>query len=149
MSSSTEDETVDEPFDPSAAVGVLRRQMGAGYLGLQAVLGIVLWVLIGENESFRELFELVPEEREVMSSFVLADLGLVVVGSALAAWGIWDDRPWATPAVAFTTGAVLYPTFFLLVWVPLTGVATVALAHMVTVSGLTIWVLVATWRVPD
>ena len=121
----------------------------AGYLVVQAVLGIVLWFLIATSDLVRDWFELVPDHPNVTDSFVFADIGLVVVGSLLSAWGIWARRPWKVPAVAFTAGAVAYPTLYLLVWVALEGTASAALAVMLWTSTATGWITYQTYRARD
>lgn len=125
------------------------RRVYAGYLVLQAVTGIALWAFLESLPELRELVELVPEHREVTDSFVLADLFLGVIGSALSAWALWSNRSWATPALAFTTAALLYPTCYLFIWVSLVGTGSVALAVMVAVSVLTGWVWLHSARFDD
>jgi hypothetical protein len=118
----------------------------AGYLTAQAVLGIVLWVVLLASPAVREGFELVPERRLVTTTFVFGDIGIIVIGSAIGAWGIRERAPWTVPAVAFTAGAVMYPTLYLIGWVALTGTGSAGLAVMVPVSTLTCWVAYRVYR---
>ena len=127
----------------STAVG----RISAAYLAVQAALGIVLWVGLAASATARSWFELVPDRPEVTDAFRFADLGLIVVGSALGAWAVASARPWATPVVAFTAGCVMYPTVYLVGWVSSTsGVGVVGLVVMVPVSICTCWVAFQTWR---
>jgi hypothetical protein len=136
----------DNAVSRSAASTTVTR-ISAGYLGAQAILGIVLWVGLAASSTARSWFELVPGRRAVTDGFRFADLGLIVIGSALGAWALASNRPWATPAVWFTAGAVMYPTVFLIGWVSFTrGVGVVGLAVMVPVSTFTCWVAYQTWR---
>jgi hypothetical protein len=124
-------------------------QLHAGYLVVQAGLGILLWILIATSDIVREWFELVPEHPAVTDSFVFADLGIVVVGSLLSAYGIWTRAPWAAVAIAFTAGGVMYPTVYLMVWVALAGTASVALAVMIWTATATTWIAWQTYRARD
>lgn len=119
----------------------------AGYLALQAVLGILLWVGIAASSTVRSGFDLIVERPEVTDAFFAADM-VVVVTSALSAWAIATERSWAVPAVAFTAGGVVYPTVYLFGWATFTegSTGTVALAVMLGVSLLTCWVAYQTFR---
>lgn len=118
----------------------------AGYLWVQAVMGVVLWVGIATSSTVRGWFELDADLPAVTDAFFLADMG-VVIASAAGAWGIGHRRRWATVAVAVAFGGVVYPTIYLVAWVTFTeGVGGVALAVMLVVSTLTGLVLYQTWR---
>ncbi|MDZ7732285.1 MAG: hypothetical protein U5R31_03510 [Acidimicrobiia bacterium] len=118
----------------------------AGYLWVQAVLGVVLWLGIWTSDTVRSWFELVPTRPEVTDAFAFGDLGLIVVTSALGAWGVRRRRSWALPVVAFTAGGVVYPTLFLIGWMALTDDGAIPLAVMVPVSVLTCWITWQLWR---
>ncbi|MEZ5141504.1 MAG: hypothetical protein R2726_03155 [Acidimicrobiales bacterium] len=118
----------------------------AGYLGLQAVLGVALWVSIATSSTVRSAFELTPERSWVTDAFVYPDLLVTVIGSGLSAWGVGAAKRWAVPVVAFTAGSVVYPTIYLFAWVGNQGVGSVALWVMVVVSTLTSWVAWQTYR---
>lgn len=118
----------------------------AGYLLVQAVLGVVLWVALTASETIWSWFELVPEVPEVTDAFFFGDLGVIVVASAVSAWGVWSRARWSVPAAAFTAGAVAYPTVYLIGWTSLTGVGSVPLWVMITTSTLTCWVAWLIWR---
>lgn len=124
-----------------ASVAAETRTVYAAYLGAQALLGVLLWVLIASSATVRSWFELDVDHRGVTDAFFLADM-VVVAGSALAAWGLFRGRRWAVAAVAFTLGGVVYPTVYLCSWVTSSnGVGVVALGLMLGVTGATGWVL--------
>ena len=119
----------------------------AGYLALQAMLGIVFWIAVAGSSTVREVLELLPAEPAVTDAFVFGDV-LVVIGSAVAAWGIDRRASWGVPVAAFTAGGVVYPTLYLIGWVSFTGSGSgsACLAIMVPVSLLTLWVTYQAWR---
>ncbi|MGZ4695569.1 MAG: hypothetical protein ACXWA3_18255 [Acidimicrobiales bacterium] len=118
----------------------------AGYLGLQAVLGCVQWLTFALSPTVRGWFELMPEKHAVVDAFVVADIGVVVLGSALSAWGIWTGKRWAVPIVMLTTGGIVYATLYLVGWVSFTGTGSVLLWMMLVVSTLTSWCAYQVWR---
>jgi hypothetical protein len=113
----TYDETVD--------------RMYGGYLAIQAVCGILLWMGVESSDTIRDWFELVPAEPAVTDAFKYADLSIAVVASALGAYGVFTRASWTVPVAAFTAGSLVYPTAYLVAWVAMTGENTVALAVMV------------------
>ncbi len=120
----------------------------AGYFALQAVTGVLLWIsllVVGQGE-LRESFELVSSTPEATDSFVLADLFAGVLGSAVAAWAIIRAKSWAPFVAAFTAGAMVYPTLYLVGWVAFAGTGAVALAVMVPAATLSCWVAYHVWR---
>lgn len=132
---------------PGTAAVRLAAHLYAGFLAAQAALGVVLWLALALSPTVRGWFELLPGHGEVTDAFVFADLGLIVVGSAAGAWGLGHDRDWTVPIVAFTAGAVVYPTLYLLCWVTVTGgQGVVGLGVMVATSILTCWIAFQTWR---
>jgi hypothetical protein len=123
--------TTAEPSASRSTAGVY-----AGYLWVQAAMGVVLWVGIATVPTVREWFELDPDMPAITDAFFLADMG-VVVASAFGAWGVSHGRRWAPLAVGVAFGGVLYPTIYLVAWVPFTdGVGGVALAVMLVTSTL-------------
>lgn len=113
---------------------------------MQAVAGVVLWVLIASTSVVRDAFELDSARRGVTDAFFGADM-VVVASSAVAAVGLWRTRRWAPLASAFTLGGVVYPTVYLVSWVSTTGgTGSVALGVMAVVSVLTAWVTWRSWR---
>lgn len=127
-------------IDPAA------RRIYAGYLAVQAVAGVVLWAVFALSGTVRGWFELMPQRHAVMDAFVFADLLLVVGGSALGAWAVSSAKSWAVPVVAFTAGAIVYPTLYLVGWVSFTESGSLCLAIMVPASILTGWVSYQVWR---
>lgn len=120
----------------------------AGYFALQAMTGVLLWLgllLVGHGE-LRESFELVSDVPAATDSFVFADLFAGVLGSAVAAWAIFRGKSWAPLVAAFTAGAMVYPTLYLVGWVAFEGTGAVALAVMVPAATLSCWVAYHVWR---
>ena len=118
----------------------------AGYLVVQAACGIVLWILWAGVPTVRSWFELAADRHAVMDAFVFADLIVAVLGSVLSAWSIHGRKSWAVPMVAFTAGAMLYPTLYLVGWVSFKGTGALCLAIMVPSTTLTCWVAYQTWK---
>ncbi|MBI2705580.1 MAG: hypothetical protein HYX32_09870 [Actinobacteria bacterium] len=124
----------------------IEERICAGYLFAQAICGIALWVGLAVSPTVSSWLALTPERRELMDVFVLADLGVIVIASALGAWAIAARRTWAVPMTAFTAGAVVYPTLYLIGWVPASkGSGGAALALMVATSTFSCWVAYQTW----
>lgn len=115
----------------------------AGYFALQAVAGTLFWVALLGSPRIRSVFDLMPSHHEVTDAFFLADVMVGVAGSALGAWGLRSGARWSIPVVAFTTGGIVYPTLFLVVWVALAGTGAATLAIMLPPSVLSTY---ATWR---
>jgi hypothetical protein len=118
------------------------------YLVVQAVVGLAFWVGLAASEDVRELFELVPEIRSVTTAWLLADLLVGVLGSALGAYALWRDRSWALPVIAFTTGGIVYPTVMLVSWVLMEDTGLATLAIMVPPSVISSYVTWWVWRHP-
>jgi hypothetical protein len=120
----------------------------AAYLAFQAVVGIGFWVALATSPGIRELFELRPALPAVTDAFVLADLLVGVAGSALGAWALWSDARWAVPVIAATSGGLVYPTLFLLLWVVMEGTGAACLAIMVPPSTISTYVTWWVWKSP-
>jgi hypothetical protein len=118
----------------------------AAYLAAQAAVGVALWVAWSSSGAARSWFELAADRPSVMDAFVFADLGAAVTGSALSAWGFARAGRWAVPVVAFTAGALVYPTLWLVGWVSLEGTGALGLAIMIPPSVLTSWIAWRAWR---
>ena len=130
----------------SAAVARLEQQVCAGYLVVQTVGGIVQWAAVYAWATWRKGYELVPEHPEVTDGFLVPDI-LLIVASALAAWGVWRARSWAVPATAVVAGLVIYPTVYLVAWVlGHQGRGGIALAVMVPTAMCAVAVAARTWR---
>jgi hypothetical protein len=129
--------------DPGPAPG---ERLYAGYLAAQAVLGVAWWWALTGSATVRGWFELMPGEPQVMDAFVFADVGLVVVGSALGAWGLLAGKAWTTPVLWFTSGAIVYPTIYLFGWLSFTSEGGLLLGAMVVVSTFTCWIAWQVWR---
>jgi hypothetical protein len=110
------------------------------------VLGCLQWSIFFLSPTVRGWFELLPAEHATTDAFVVADLGVVILGSALSAWGVWTGKRWAVPAVMFTAGGIVYATLYLVGWVGLTGDGSVLLWMMLVVTTLTCWCAYQVWR---
>ncbi|MCC5953778.1 MAG: hypothetical protein JJU45_16925 [Acidimicrobiia bacterium] len=126
-------------LDPAA------RRVFSLYLAAQAVAGVLFWALFHGVDEIRTEIELVATVPAVTDSFLLADAA-VVATSAAAAWGLHRGARWAVVAVALTTGGLLYPTLFLIAWVPAAETGLGALAVMVPPTLLTSWITWQVWR---
>ncbi len=142
-----------DPVDPAEPLAVepiwsgpAATRIYAAYLALQAGVGLGLWVAYASSNRVRAGFELLASHPAVTDSFVLADLLVAVLGSALSAWALASDRSWAVPVVAFTAGGMAYPTFYLVAWQAFTKTGTASLAIMLLPALITAWIAVATWR---
>jgi hypothetical protein len=121
----------------------------AGYMALQALVGVLFWTALAASPRIRSVFDLMPSHHEVTDAFFLADLLVGVVGSALGAWGLWTAARWTVPVLAFTTGGIVYPTLFLVCWVALAGTGEATLAIMLPPSVLSSWVTWRTWSLTE
>lgn len=131
---------------PDATSSPGSARLYAGYLGVQAAAGILVWVIVAVSATAREWVELSETQAQVTDAFFLADM-VVVAASALSAVAVWNRWSSALVLTAFTAGGVVYPTVYLLAWVSSTdGKGTVPLALMVAVSTLTLWALAGVWR---
>jgi len=131
---------------PSDGLVPAVRRVFVGYLAAQAVLGVAWWALLAASPTVRGWFELMPGHPEVMDAWVFADIGVVVVGSAVAAVGLHLGRVWATAVLWFTAGAIVYPSIFLFGWVAFTSEGGLLLGAMVVVSLFTTWIAWQVWR---
>jgi len=121
----------------------------AGYMALQALVGVLFWTALAASPRIRSVFDLMPAHHEVTDAFFLADLLVGVVGSAFGAWGLWTAARWTVPVLAFTTGGIVYPTLFLVCWVALAGTGEATLAIMLPPSVLSSWVTWRTWSLME
>jgi hypothetical protein len=117
----------------------------AGYMVLQATVGLLFWTALAVSPPIRSAFDLMPEHHEVTNAFFLADLIVGVGGSAFGAWALWSGARWAAPVLAFTTGGIVYPTLFLVCWVAIADTGGACLAIMVPPSVLSTYVTWRTW----
>ena len=118
----------------------------AGYFGLQAVVGILLWISFATAPAVRTFMDILPAAPDVTHAFEIADIGVIVVASGLAAWAIGARTTWATPMAAFAAGAVVYPTLYLVGWVGLTQTSSGVLSMMLAPATLSCWVAVQVYR---
>ncbi|QEG02608.1 hypothetical protein Mal15_67290 [Stieleria maiorica] len=114
------------------------RLIVSGYFALQAI-GVVAWwamlTLYPENIGW---FRPKDWPDEVLLSFWLADISLIVGGSWIAAVSVWQQREWASTAVWSVTAICWYPTLFCIATSVRTGEAWIASAMMVSMAGLSL-----------
>ena len=120
----------------------------AGYMALQALVGVLFWVALGASPPVRSWIELMPERHVVTDAFIFADLVVGITGSLLSAWGLAARKGWVVPVVAFTAGGLVYPTLYLVGWVALagTGKGALCLGIMLPPATLSTWIAYQTYR---
>ncbi len=118
----------------------LLRRTYAGYFLIQAITGAGFWALLWWWSGDRAGFEMAMAERAVTNSFLLADLVLGIVGSAVVAAAVLARRRWAPAAACFVAGGIVYATLYIAFWVAATGHAHAMLAVMVPPALLSAYV---------
>lgn len=136
------------PVPPHAGLDPRLRLVAVLYLAAQAVAGIVFWSLTHGIGAVRAEVDLVAGLPAVTDSFLLPDAA-VVLTSAAAAWGVHGRTRWATVVAALTAGGLLYPTLYLVAWVPAAETGVLALAVMVPPTVVTSWITWQLWRSDD
>ncbi|OYP34156.1 methyltransferase family protein [Rhodopirellula sp. MGV] len=114
------------------------RKVVASYFAIQA-LGVIAWWLVLLMAPW-SVFWFWPSQWPAISLYVfsVADLLLIVIGSAVAAIGVWRRSGWARQAVWIVTAVCWYPTLVCLTASVATGEAWKAAAMMVCMSGLSL-----------
>jgi hypothetical protein len=92
-----------------------RTRWALGWFAGQATATVVWWLLLAVSDRVRGWFEM-SDDRAVLSSFVLADLVLIVGGSLVTAVALWRRAQWAGWVAMATAGAVAYATLYLVAW---------------------------------
>jgi hypothetical protein len=90
---------------------------------------VAAWWLALRSGSVRARFELRPDDPLVLDGFALPDFVVLVVGSAVAAWGVARRAAWAGAVVAIVAGGATY--------------ATLHVVHHTVVAGRGGWAVVA------
>ena len=98
-------------------MGDRTRRTSVAYLAAQAVTIPMWWLSMAAWPSVRGRFELDAGRRAVLDSFLLADLVLLVAGSAFAAWATARGDRRAPVVVAAVAGASASATLYLVAWV--------------------------------
>lgn len=120
------------------------RILYAGYLAVQTIGGLLLWVVLAASPAFRAGFELTADHPGVTDAFFWPDM-LIVVASAASAWALANRRRWAVAATATLAGLVVYPTLYLVGYVTSHGGAGgVGLTLMVPTALFSVWIAVRT-----
>lgn len=123
-----------------------QRSLFSGYLALQASLATIWWLSLASSPTVRSWFELVPDKRQALDSFLFADLVMFVGASIVSAWGVWRQAPWAVPLTAFTAGGITYATLYLIGWVAIAGGAPAGVLPMAVSTIATSFVAYRVWQ---
>jgi hypothetical protein len=115
----------------------MSRRLSVAYMALQAGMALGWWVALVVSDRVRGWFELDAGEHDVLSAFVLADLLVIVAGSAVAALALARSWSWASSCVAWVAGGVAYATLYLAMWTILGGHGAAGLAPMAGATVLT------------
>lgn len=123
-------------------VGVLSRFtprfVVTAYFTLQAIAVAAWWLLLITLPESRAWFFPESLAGAPLMSFWLADIGLIVGGSLLAAWLTWTRNPAASPAAWFLAGAYYYPAIYCLTVSLKLGGGELGVAAMFVGGGLTL-----------
>jgi hypothetical protein len=113
------------------------------YLGAQAVLVAAWWIVLWLEPSSRAPFLPTGWPDSALFAFVVPDLVVIVCGSAMAAFGVRDNRAWTRPVLLVLFGAVFYATMWCFGCVVTTGEGWLSVAMMVARLAGTGWALSA------
>ncbi|MCC9642901.1 isoprenylcysteine carboxylmethyltransferase family protein [Rhodopirellula sp. JC740] len=130
--------TISRQQNATVSDGEWARRIVAGYLVVQAASTLLWWgMLILFPASIRWFW---PERWPVESLWVfgLADGGLIVAGSALAALLVMRQSAWASIAVWSVAATVWYPTLVCVAVSAWTGEAWVGSSLMISMAGLSL-----------
>jgi len=108
----------------------------AGYFSIQALGTIAWWAMLFVEPAWIEWFQPKAWPKQVLISFFVPDLCILIIGSLVTVYAMVRQRPWSTLAVWSTTIAGLYPTLFCIAASVQTGEAWIAAALMSAMSGL-------------
>jgi hypothetical protein len=121
-------------------------RLASAYLCAQSTACVVWWLALAGSATVRSWFEMDAARREVLSSFVTADVAVLVVGSAVAASLLRRGHPRAWLMVAAVAGGLLYATLVLAAWVGFGGSGAIGLVPMGAAAAITISVAVRVAR---
>lgn len=107
--------------------------MAIGWFVAQAAATVAWWLAMAASDRVRGWFEL-GDDRDVLGSFVVADLIVIVGGSLATAWALWRRASWAGWAAAATAGGVAYATLYLVAWIVKDGDGWPGLVAMVAAT---------------
>jgi hypothetical protein len=111
--------------------------LAATYLTVQAVATVAWWIGLAASPGFRALFDPVPQTRAVLDVYLLADLCMLAIGSAVVAWGVRSGRSWAALLTAGVAGGLAYATLTLVGWLTRGGGGIVGAGVMVAATLVT------------
>jgi hypothetical protein len=96
-------------------------RLAALYFGGHAVVDVRWWIAVKASPSFRGRFDLDAGQSRVLGSFLVADLVLLGVVSAVAAVAILRRWPAARAVAGVAAGGSAYATLYIIGWVLLGG----------------------------
>jgi protein-S-isoprenylcysteine O-methyltransferase Ste14 len=108
------------------------------YFVVQAAGLGLWWLALFLQPDWIELFQPAHWPRDVLRSFALPDVLILMVGSLLVAASIQWQKTWSTQAIWSVAIASWYPTLYCIASSCLTGQAWIASALMVAMSGLSL-----------
>jgi len=118
----------------------------AGYLVVQALVGVAWWAAMAWSPPIRRVFELDDLQPAVLDSLVFADVVVIIVGGSLAAWALERGATRAVPLTAAVAGGLAYVTLYLIGWVTFTGEGALCAGVMVPPTLLSGWVAWQAYR---
>jgi hypothetical protein len=91
---------------------VSTKQLAVGYLWAQAAIVGSWWLVLWLWPAARAPFVVGDWPEPTLLAFWLADMLVLVLGSAVAASGFRRQQPWTRPLLWGVAGAVVYATLF-------------------------------------
>lgn len=108
----------------------IARRLAVLYFALQAILIAVWWIVLWLVPAARAPFVVADWPAATMLAFWPADLLLLVLGSAFAAWTAHRHRAAAPRVASFVAGAAVYATLYCVGATLLTGAGLLPTAMM-------------------
>ncbi len=113
-------------------------QIVSAYFLLQAIGTAAWWMLLVAYPPSVKWFQPDDWPAESLLSFWLADFGLIVAGSIVAAVGAWRRSYWSTTIVWMVAAVTWYPTLVCIATSLRTGEAWVASSMMASMAGMSL-----------
>ena len=110
----------------------------AAYLVFQAIAVGIWWLVLFTVPASVAVFQPAHWPAESLLSFCLADIGVVIIGSLVAAYATATHKKWASVIVWVLAGAISYAALYCVSASMFTGDAWLASALMVIMAGVTI-----------
>ena len=126
------------PDEPSEIRRLRHQRIAAVYLMCQAAIALIWWGALFAQPAVRRLFLPATVPDHAILAFWLADLGLVVAGSAVAGLGLLKNDHRTPPLLWFTAGAVSYAALAALGLTMMSGEAVTGSALMLPAMVVTL-----------